>query len=230
MQEHYFDLLRQAVSHERMETYCCNEDDEDLDLFARYVWNIQLSEALYPVLQNVEVVLRNSVHTAAAKAFNNKLWLDCNPNILKEKEQSCVEKAKKDLRKRGKQIEPGRLVAELNFGFWTSLFDVRYEQVLWPKLLKTAFPYMPRRILTRKTLSKQLNQVRHLRNRVFHHEPIWYLDNLLQQHHELLEVIGWINPALQQTVQSIDRFASVYHDGYLPCRTRLDTFWKGSRL
>jgi hypothetical protein len=47
------------------------------------------------------------------------------------------------LRRKGKPSVPGRVVAELTFGFWTNLLDVRYErrQILWPPLLEAAFPH-----------------------------------------------------------------------------------------
>lgn len=81
---------------------------------------------------------------------------------------------------------------------------------------------MPRRIRTRKTLSTRLNKVRHLRNRTFHHEPIWHWADLLQQHNELIETIGWINPALQETVKIlVDRFPMIYHQGTQPYHEQL---------
>ncbi|WP_177420368.1 Abi family protein [endosymbiont of Lamellibrachia barhami] len=78
------------------------------------------------------------------------------------------------LSRQHKVLNPGRIIAELNFGFWSSMLDKCYEQVLWPQLIKTAFPYMPRKIRTRKVLSQQFHKIRQLRNRIFHHEPIWY--------------------------------------------------------
>ncbi|WP_444945362.1 hypothetical protein ACJJIP_13825 [Microbulbifer sp. VTAC004] len=64
-------------------------------------------------------------------------------------------------------LDAGRVIAELSFGFWTSLLDRRYKQVLWPRLLKTAFPEMPRRLRTRNNLSRRFQRICHLRNRIF---------------------------------------------------------------
>ncbi|HKK10318.1 MAG TPA: hypothetical protein VJ939_05745, partial [Bacteroidales bacterium] len=68
-----------------------------------------------------------------------------------------------------KAIATGRVIAELSFGFWTSLFDSRFEKTLW-KNLRLAFPNCPKHIRQRKTMSSKFNGIRKLRNRIFHHE------------------------------------------------------------
>jgi hypothetical protein len=90
---------------------------------------------------------------------------------------------------------------------------VRYEKILWPWLLKPVVPNMPRHIRIRKNLSKRLNRVRTLRNRIFHHEPIWHWCDLQSQHTEALETITWVNPAMMAFVQPFDSFAEIYQNG-----------------
>ncbi len=139
--------------------------------------------------------------------------IDRQPSILKPSEQENVSGAKAKLAREGKPLEVGRIMAELSFGFWTSLLDARYEQGLWPKLLKPTFPHMPRQIRTRKNLSRRLNRIRHLRNRVFHHEPVWHWQDLARQHSETIETIGWISSELRDTMRIVDRFPVVYDAG-----------------
>ncbi|MBA1444187.1 MAG: hypothetical protein M3H12_16910 [Chromatiales bacterium] len=116
------------------------------------------------------------------------------------------------LTRQHKELNPERIFAELNFGFWTSMLDKRYKQVLWPQLIKTAFPYMPRKIRTHKVLSQQFHKIRQLRNRIFHHEPIWYWQDLPQQHEQILEAISWIEPAVKDLVMTVDRFPPVHQN------------------
>ena len=116
------------------------------------------------------------------------------------------------------------IIAELNFGFRTSLLDRRYEQVLWPQLIKAAFPYMPKRIRTRRVLSRRFHKVRQLRNRIFHHEPIWYWQDLPQQHEQILEAISWIEPAVKDLVMTIDRFSPIYQHGLQDIEQQLEKF------
>jgi hypothetical protein len=109
------------------------------------------------------------------------------------------------------------VAAELSFGFWTSLFDVRYERsrTLWPRLLGHALldRGSPRTVRTRTRLSPMLNRVRHLRNRVAHHEPVWHWRDLHEQHALALDLLGWFSPSLREAVGAADRFSTVHRDG-----------------
>jgi len=137
-------------------------------------------------LQILEITLRNSLHSAITESYQTERWFELS--FLHERERGQFNQAKGSLRNEKKTMEAGRIIAELSFGFWTSLFDVRYEhnQILWPKLLKPTFPYLPKGQRTRAFLSRELNRIRFLRNRVFHHEPIWHWKDLAIQHQHLI--------------------------------------------
>lgn len=194
--------------------------DTDLDVITKYVWNMVLSEALCPSLQTLEVALRNNIHDAASKAFGNQFWFDSTPSLLRPGEQKLVANAKVQLTREGKPIEAGRVVAELTFGFWTSLLDVFYERTVWQPLLadKAAFAYMPKTIRTRATLSRRFNGIRKLRSRVFHHEPVWNDAYLSRSHADIVEAIRWICPELYDMTNLLDRFPQVYSPA---CRNQL---------
>lgn len=221
--------IRKALSDKRLDTYGIGRSDEEK--IANYLWNIALCESLYPALHGLEISMRNAVFSAGASAFRGvatrdvACWLDADPPIVRVDNQPMVAAAKDRLRERGLPLEPGRLVAELRFGFWTSLFDVRYEQskVLWPRLLGEQLldPGTPRSMRSRKQLSPLLNRVRHLRNRVFHHEPIWHWSNLCQQHEMALDLIGWFSPALRKTIEPADNLRAVHATGTEPFLTRV---------
>ena len=85
--------------------------------------------------------------------------------------------------------------------------------MLWPKLLEPVFPHCPRSQRTRRNVYVRLDEIRRLRNRVFHHEPIWHLPDLEERHQEILETIGWISPAMLEMTRLLDRFDSVYTTG-----------------
>jgi hypothetical protein len=55
-----------------------------------------------------------------------------------------------------------------------------------------------------------------MRNRVFHHEPIWHWRDLAPQHGELWQAIEWINPAMLEMIKILDRFSEVYRQGIQP--------------
>jgi hypothetical protein len=222
--------LWRLVSAERIGTYRRGAADDE-EVLARYLWNIALCEALYPSLHFLEVALRNVVFEAATAAYPSAgaaavdCWLE-RPGILHADEARAVRAAAQRLSRRGKPCEAGRLVAELSFGFWTALFDVRYEQdrVLWPRLFaQKIFAHAPRQKRSRKALSPMLNRVRHLRNRAFHHEPIWHWSDLAEHHALALDLVGWMSPELRATVSAVDRFPRVHREGVGAFRRRVST-------
>lgn len=226
MQANFAQQLTQVLSSERLAAYRSRlpQPASDLQLFGRYAWNMALSESLYPGLQVLEIALRNTLHHAASQHFNRDDWFDA-PSVLQHyHERDAIQKAKTTLTQQSKPHDAARIVAEVSFGFWTSLLDKRYEQTLWPKLLKPAFPHMPRTVRTRKELSKRFHTVRQLRNRVFHHEPIWHWRDLPQQHQQILEALTWIEPAACDLVNTLDRFPSVHSQGPTPLEQAWRTF------
>lgn len=224
-QDTYVRAIRTALSNERLDAYGIGRTDDEK--IANYLWNLALCEAMYPALHGLEVAVRNAVFRAGATAFSGiatrdvPCWLDADPPLIHPADQPMLLAAKDRLRERGLALEPGRLVAELRFGFWTALFDVRYEhsKVLWPRLLGAQLldPSSPRSMRSRKQLSPLLNRMRLLRNRVFHHEPIWHWSNLAQQHTYAFDLMGWFNPTLRATIEAGDRFRAVRPDPVRSC-------------
>ena len=228
--ERWLASLRGAFSGERLDSYRADVSEPPAEVLGRYAWNVALSEALYPSLQALEVTLRNAVHAAVAARFEDDLWFFSDePRILKEKERETAECARRGLRQRGKHETPGRIVAELNFGFWTSLFASGYEQTLWPRLLKPVFPQASNRQRARKALLFRLNEIRRLRNRVFHHEPVHDFPDLPGLHGKIVETIGWSSPAAEDLLRLSDRFLEVHDGGPEPYREPIRAlFPKGS--
>jgi Abi-like protein len=200
----------QKLSSERFEAYR-QPDESDKQALARVCWNTALSEALYPCLQGLEVGFRNSLHQAVATLAGTGDWI-LKDSRLEPNEKKMHAEALQQLRTRNKPETAGYLVAELKFGFWTSLVDSRYHR-LWPKIIKEVVPGMPNRIRTREEISKRLNEVRFLRNAVSHHHSIWHWPHLKKQHETIHELIGWIDPDYGAFVKSQDRFEEVLKDG-----------------
>jgi hypothetical protein len=226
--------LWRLVSAQRIDSFRRGTASGEEEVLARYLWNIALCEALYPSLHFLEVGLRNVIFEAAAATYPVGTgaggaagsWLE-HPGILHADEARAVRAARQRLSRRGKPCEAGGLVAELSFGFWTTLFDVRYEQdrVLWPRLFgQKIFAHAPRQQRSRKALSPLLNRVRHLRNRAFHHEPIWHWSDLTQQHALVVDLLGWMGPQLRATGSAVDRFPQVHREGVAALRARIEAF------
>lgn len=80
-------------------------------------------------------------------------------------------KAIEDVREDGREPTPGRIVAAVTFSFWTSMFGREYE-TLWQTTLHRIGSRPDGKGLRRKDFSGPLAQIRILRNRIAHHEPI----------------------------------------------------------
>lgn len=239
----YVPTIRTILTSDRFDAYREHQAESDWDLLARYAWNLGLGGALYSSLNLLEIGVRNRLDLAIT-GREGPTWYD-DPDLVVEKAgQDAVAKVKATLVAESKTITPGRVVAGLDFGFWTGLLSSKYEQgwasttggqppllpvvgqrPLWPALMPVAFPGR-----TRKQLSGRLNDIRKLRNRVFHHEPIWRglplpnrnLKPLRQQHREILEAITWVSPDLHRTAILLDSFPEVYGAGPIAFRARLE--------
>lgn len=208
--------FKKAISIKRLNAYKKHTSDDDLDLLSTYLWNIALSEALYPVLHNFEVALRNSFHHTIARSFGEDWLYKEDSKLLNIKEKETVKCAIENLKKKGQNISSDNLISELSLGFWVNLSFAEYEgkDKLYPKLFKDKefLPHLPTTKRTRKTLSSQLNSIRKLRNRIFHHKPIWNERNLnlKQEYNNTLEVIQWISPILYEMTKTTSRFPEIY--------------------
>lgn len=223
MNSTFFQEILSIVSQERLDAYRQDGADEATTL-GRYLWNAALSESLYSPLQMAEVALRNAVHKALKKEFQAPDWFGKAKLTSWDEEQ--VKKAKQNIQKRGKTVTPDRIVAELNFGFWTSFFDNHYANTkLGPCILKRAFPNCPKHDKTLPFQRKRWKNIRTLRNRIFHHERILHWTDLPDQHRHLLEAIGWISSAMKEVALNLDRFGQVYSDGIAPWKDKIHQYW-----
>jgi hypothetical protein len=202
--------LRAALSSSRFEAYRTNPGDDDIECLKRYVWNVALSEALYPTLQYLEIALRNGIHQAATTHFGTEYWFDVPTLITDPTTLKIISGAKGNLTKAGKPIEAGRVVAELHFGFWRQLFFNEYEKRLWRHIIKDVFPHAPKSQRQRAILGPRIHNAKELRNRIFHHEPVWKFQGLQQRHVEVLETISWINRPMEELARVTDRFSTAY--------------------
>lgn len=77
MQDDFADKLLMVLSSERIRAYRDRmNDDSHRNLFAHYAWNMALSESLYPSLQILEVVLRNSIHSTIRQHSGHDDWFE----------------------------------------------------------------------------------------------------------------------------------------------------------
>lgn len=161
-----------------------------------YVMNAKVSAAVMTDLHYIEVALRNKFDRELESKYGSE-WFKSTAFLAQVdgRCQAILLKAQKDAAKhwpKGKAVPPGKVIAELTFGFWLQLTDSKLEHKLWVPCLHRAF--MPRKAPKRAAFNQQLEKLRQLRNRVAHHEPIFHLD-LLQVHSHILQVGAILCPS-----------------------------------
>lgn len=186
--------LADHVSAERMSTYTALTRGNVARALHLYDWNIALSSAFSADLQRFEVILRNALHVEASAVFGAAWW--DTPGLLSARSCDDIRKARGRMRR---SETPGRVLAELNLGFWRFLLSSHYERTLWTPALRKAFPHL--RPAKRREVERCMTRLHEVRNRIAHCEPI--LGRRLDlDHRDLITVTGWISPQASAWVQA----------------------------
>lgn len=211
--------LESIVSTGRLQRYK-NASSSDLETATLYLWNIELSQTLLPSIAVLEVTLRNAVHETLRREFGD-YWFQ---QVLHPERYKTVSAVIAHLQKKhATNLQVGHVIAELTFGMWPHLFSKYYRHLWWDlprsKRIGQVLSGHPKVLpSTREELNRRLLYFNALRNRAMHHEaifqgiaalnhPILPIDVL---HTQLLETIGWINPAALRLVSCLDQFPRVH--------------------
>lgn len=203
--------IEKLISLERLEPYVKYHIDNFDKAVEHYKANIEISEAFYPLLAVLEIVLRNNFDYQFKRMFNDDFWFE-NPGFIKIASRFQIDRvseARNTILREKKSITSGGIISELSFGFWTSLLDSKFERTLW-KNIRLSFPNCPKNIRKRKTMSAKFNGIRKLRNRIFHHESVtWNLEAIKNYRNEIIEGIDWLNKDLLDWSKDLFRLEQV---------------------
>jgi hypothetical protein len=172
------------------------------DGIALYEWHATLASACFELIHYFEVLVRNAIDGALGAGQPQEplrdTWLldfeTLQPNGVKQV-IVAIERLEQ-----GKQINRGRVIAGVSFGFWAGLFAKGYEE-LWRHRLRDAFPYAS---LTRKDLTERMRQIQRLRNKIAHHDCLLNQD-VRGRADDILTIAGWINPEARGWLEARSR-------------------------
>jgi hypothetical protein len=208
------DKLQISFSIERLKSYktLCPSGSEQ-EIVGAYHWNLLICQALYPFLHSAEVALRNGIHQAIIGKYQHENWFSF---VVKGKKSlQLLEDLHKELSRKGYN-KVDDTIAALTFGFWVNLLkqktyrDRFNEHRLWPDLIPSVFPRYDRSAGgdDRKQIYQRFEEIKLLRNRLFHHEPIWKFKNsstandsvaeLRQKFNDVYKAIGWMSKPKQE--------------------------------
>ena len=205
-----------TISVERLLSFKQDDNDTIESLIARYQDNIRISQALYPELSILEVTLRNAINSTFCRHIS-ETWIEeeiQQQKILADQEHSKLLRAYNETMKEYKQqrFTIGKVIANLNFGFWTGLCSKRYSTKIWHKkeCFRGVFTNYPSEAQQINMLSKKLTSIRKLRNRIFHYEPI-LTKSLLNKYNEILEVMSYLPQDNSGILKNTSNFLDVYN-------------------
>lgn len=186
--------LEDIISSARLSKYKSAMNKDLNKSLLLYQWNADVSGAFLPMLQVLEVTIRNAVSNAITQIYGVN-WANNQTFQLSLPDKNDQRKQLKDKVKKHSDIN--KIIADMNFIFWQKLFTRRFTQNIWNKHLKTAFPNIGSTSVS--TLYGELDQIRKLRNRVAHHEPI-FNRNLMDDLSLILKVIGYVDNEAEKWV------------------------------
>lgn len=192
------EAIKAALSAARVGTYETATTAVQLlsGALALYAWNAQVSAAMLAPLHLCEVVVRNAVSDALAAIYGAD-WPWSTTFITSLPNPSMGFNPTKDLiTARHNKATTGRVIPELKFVFWQTMFTSRFDVRIWNPHLRAVMPHLdPAKSVQqlRGLIYTELEQLRKLRNRIAHHEPI-FMRNLTDDFQKIHDLIAFRCP------------------------------------
>jgi hypothetical protein len=187
-----------VISAPRFATYLRARQNDRERALALYHWNLMLSAAFVVPLQVCEVAVRNGVVEAIEKLHGpNWPWSNGFLRSLPKPRKATNYSPEINLRTvASQQPTAGKVVAELNFAFWATIFTVGQDARLWMPHFRAVFPGAPLTLgisAARAKAYDDLQAIRRLRNRIAHHEPVFARD-IAAEYNRLHGMVSWRSP------------------------------------
>lgn len=205
--------LIETITPVRLKAY--GEDSNDI-LLEKYIYNLKISESLYPALSLLEVTLRNKI-CYAIEALICKDWLinELNQqNLLFDKEYKKLIETADKIKKDGKKVTNDRLISELTFGFWIHLCTKSYKPKFWDKkgFIELVFPNytVSSNLRNISLIQKDLRDVLKLRNRISHQEIIINGNRTPEESYKLIQTLLYtLSSGMYALLEDVSRFNAI---------------------
>lgn len=191
---------------------------------AVYEWNSAIGAAFHRDLAHLEVALRNAYDAAITARTPAELthwtsdpyrlfpprWRTARDGARIDANRTPREQLGQAARAAGPDAPPGKVIAELTFGFWRYMSIANRHHSLWIPYLHAAFAPGT----ARRAVDEPIGRLHQLRNRVAHAEPLLHRDtatrvlglstrHLIARHDDLLRVAEMISPRLHDHIMSV---------------------------
>lgn len=190
--------LIDVISTSRLNTYKTSFLCSDEEALKMYYWNQALSSEIYVLLHNVEVCLRNRMHTALSlylsdlnkvEVTDNYKWyefFDFEVPDKKDRSQKILGETGKALNSAKRKLSnkkllptPQNVISNIEFGAWRHILKISHlknkKAIDWNTINPSIFVHYRdiRNGYKRMVLMDRLREIGLLRNRMAHLEPVW---------------------------------------------------------
>lgn len=191
----------------RLTKYLAAGQGNQADALALYAWNTAISAAFYGPLQALEICLRNAFDRELATHFGAVWWQNAG-FLLTSFIATSVQDAIDGLVRENRTVDTPHVIAALSFGFWSGLCGPgkanAHDQHIWRPALHKAFAAGA----NRKDIFIKLTDIRKLRNRIAHHEPI-FMRNLSDDYLNVLSLVTSLYPDILPWVEHHSRVPDI---------------------
>ena len=184
--------LPTLLSAPRFARYLAETGNDTEQALKLYQWNLELSGEFLKVLHICEIGIRNGISDAITEVHGDRWpWVQGfrvslqNPRRGYNPRRNLEDVARL-------QPSTGKVIAELKFAFWERMLNSSHQQRLWDHKLEHGFPNADRTkgsAAAREKLRNSTYAVRSLRNRIAHHEPIFYRPSLTDDFDHIISLI-----------------------------------------
>ena len=205
MQQQFFDItaLSKVLSAPRIQTYINATGNDTSKALSLYHLNLKLSNAFYLPFHFAEISTRNGIVAALEEAYGPEWFKNGNfIRSLPRNDRPLIEIPLQSF-PQNEIVTSGKLTAEIKFVFWEKMMTRRHDQRLWEPHIQQQFPNFPPTTIhheARFQINEHLSQIRKLRNRTAHHEPIFNRD-LRTTYHKSLSLIRMRSAPLAQWIE-----------------------------
>ncbi|MGW9567019.1 hypothetical protein [Prescottella equi] len=203
--------IRVVLSAPRSSTYVTAAGGDTAKAMALYGWNARVAAALMLPSHFAEVATRNAVSDALAAVYGARWpWNTTFEQSLPAPKGLAYNPQRDLLQTRKREHTTGKVIAELKFAFWQSMFTARHDVRVWDHQILTLFPnaagITAPQLRTR--IYGDLEGIRKLRNRVAHHEPI-FTRNLADDLTRMLDLVELRSTATAQWVRAMEEVSTI---------------------
>jgi len=183
-----------VLSQPRFATYLAATNNDPMNAMKLYHWNAQISAAFLFPLHIFEICIRNSAANAIESYYNPRWpWSQAFEMSLPINPRPFFSPRHEIRSARQRHSTTGKIIADIKFAFWVSMFTRRHDGRLWLPYLRREFPNTPAHMAVaqgRLCIHDAAEQVRELRNRIAHHEPI-FQRQLLSDYAAIQEIVSF---------------------------------------